>query len=113
MRTPMTVRPRGAPARLCSVAAMALLSEAEIEQRLQGSPWRREQQTIVREFEFADFAAAIDFVGSVAQAAEAANHHPDILVHGWNKVRLTLSTHSEGGLTGADMALAQRLDALA
>ena len=45
--------------------------------------------------------------------AEAANHHPDILVHGWNKVRLTLSTHSEGGVTDADLALAQQLDALA
>jgi 4a-hydroxytetrahydrobiopterin dehydratase len=109
----MTLRLRDASARLCSVATMALLSEAEIERRLQGSPWRRQQQTIMREFEFADFAAAIAFVGRVAQAAEAADHHPDILVHGWNKVRLTLSTHSEGGLTGADTALAQRLDALA
>ena len=46
----------------------------------------------------------------VAEVAEAANHHPDILVHGWNKVRLTLSTHSEGGITAADMALAEQLD---
>ena len=57
---------------------------------------------------FADFAAAIAFVNRVAELAEAANHHPDILVHGWNKVRLTLSTHSEGGLTDADFALAAR-----
>ncbi len=52
------------------------------------------------------------FVNRVAEAAEAANHHPDILVHGWNKVRLTLSTHSEGGLTEADFALAASLDEL-
>jgi 4a-hydroxytetrahydrobiopterin dehydratase len=91
---------------------MALLSDAQIEQRLQASAWRREGETIVRDFELADFAAAIALVDRVAQAAEAANHHPDILVHGWNKLRLTLSTHSEGGLTGADFDLASTLDGL-
>ena len=91
---------------------MALLSDAQIEQHLQGSDWRREEQTVVRDLTFADFAAAIAFVDRVAEVAEAANHHPDIFVHGWNKVRLTLSTHSEGGLTLADFALAARVDAL-
>ena len=91
---------------------MALLSDAQIEQRLQASAWRREGETIVRDFELADFAAAIALVDRVAQAAEAANHHPDILVHGWNKLRLTLSTHSAGGLTDADFDLASTLDAL-
>jgi len=67
----------------------------------------------VRELKFDDFAAALAFVDRVGEAAEAANHHPDILLHGWNKVRLTLSTHSEGGLTGADFDLAARLDGLA
>jgi 4a-hydroxytetrahydrobiopterin dehydratase len=92
---------------------MPALSDAQIEQHLQGSDWRREQQTIVRDLSFEDFAAAIAFVDRVAEVAEAANHHPDILVHGWNKVRLTLSTHSEGALTDADFALAASLDALA
>jgi 4a-hydroxytetrahydrobiopterin dehydratase len=92
---------------------MSLLSETEIERRLLGGDWRREQQTIVRELKFDDFAAAIAFVDRLAVAAEAANHHPDILVHGWNNVRLTLSTHSAGGLTAADFALARELDALA
>ena len=46
----------------------------------------------------------------VADATEAANHHPDILVHGWNKVRLTLTTHPAGGLTDADREMAQRID---
>jgi Pterin-4a-carbinolamine dehydratase len=64
-------------------------------------------------FTFADFAGAIAFVNRVAEAAEAANHHPDILVHGWKHVRLTLSTHSQGGLTDADFALAAQIDALA
>jgi len=89
---------------------MALLSEAQIEQQLQGSEWRRAGQTIVRDYELADFVAAIELVQRVARQAEDANHHPDILVHGWNKVRLTLSTHSEGGLTAADFALAERID---
>lgn len=93
--------------------AMALLSDAQIEQHLQGADWRREEETIVRELTFADFAGAIAFVNRVAEAAEAANHHPDILVHGWKHVCLTLSTHSQGGLTDADFALAAQIDALA
>ncbi|HEV7528215.1 MAG TPA: 4a-hydroxytetrahydrobiopterin dehydratase [Solirubrobacteraceae bacterium] len=91
---------------------MALLSDAQIEQRLQGSDWRRDGDEIVRDLSFDDFAAAIAFVDRVAAAAESANHHPDILVHGWNKLRLTLSTHSEGGLTESDFALAASVDAL-
>jgi 4a-hydroxytetrahydrobiopterin dehydratase len=93
-------------------AGMALLGEAQIEQHLQGSQWRREGDAIVRDLQLADFAAAIALVGRVAELAEQANHHPDILVHGYNKLRLTLSTHSDGGLTDADFALAAQLDAL-
>jgi 4a-hydroxytetrahydrobiopterin dehydratase len=91
---------------------MALLAEEQIQQRLAGSEWARDGETIVRERKLADFAAAIAFVNCVAKLAEAANHHPDILVHGWNKVRLRLSTHSEGGLTDADFALASQIDRL-
>ena len=50
------------------------------------------------------------FVNRVAEAAEEANHHPDILVHGWNKVRLSLTNHSAGGLTDADFEMATRID---
>ncbi len=94
---------------------MSVLSDAQIEQRLRGGgDWRRgEGQSIARELSFADFAAAIVFVNRVAELAEAANHHPDILVYGWNKVRLTLSTHSQGGITEADFALAGQIDAVA
>jgi 4a-hydroxytetrahydrobiopterin dehydratase len=88
------------------------LSQEEIEQRLAGGEWSREGEAIVRDYKLADFAAAIAFVNRVAEAAERANHHPDILVHGWNKVRLELSTHSEGGLTEADFALAAEIDLL-
>ena len=66
----------------------------------------------MRDYEFKDFAEAIAFVNRVAGAAEEANHHPDILIHGWNKVRLTLTTHSEGRLTDNDRAMAERIDGL-
>jgi 4a-hydroxytetrahydrobiopterin dehydratase len=76
------------------------------------SEWRTEGDALVRDFEFGDFAGAMAFVNRVAEAAEAANHHPDILVHGWNKVRLTLSTHTTGGVTDADHRLAAVIDGL-
>ena len=92
---------------------METLDDQQIEAQLGGlSGWVRDGRTITREWKLADFAAAIALVDSVAGLAEAANHHPDILVHGWNRVRLTLSTHSAGGLTAADFALAERIDAL-
>ena len=92
---------------------MARLTDEEVATRLEGGEWRREGDAIERDLRFGDFAAAIAFVERVAEVAEEAGHHPDILVHGWNKVRLTLSTHSEGGITDADFALAERLDGLA
>ena len=91
---------------------MARLSDDEISEQLRDSEWRREGDAIVRNIEVADFAAAIALVNRVADAAEAANHHPDILVHGYKRVRLELSTHSEGGLTAADFALARTIDGL-
>lgn len=92
---------------------MALIPDQEIDARLTTSEWRREGDSIVREWKLADFAAALAFVNRVAEVAEDANHHPDILLHGWNRVQLTLSTHSQGGLTDADFALAARVDELA
>jgi 4a-hydroxytetrahydrobiopterin dehydratase len=92
---------------------MGLLSDTEIEERLSGSEWTRSGDEIVRDWKFADFAEAMAFVNRVAGAAEEANHHPDILVHGWNKVRLSLTNHSEGGLTEPDFTMAARFDGLA
>jgi 4a-hydroxytetrahydrobiopterin dehydratase len=76
------------------------------------SEWRQDGEALVRDLQFDDFKGAMAFVNRVADTAEEANHHPDILVHGWNKVRLTLTTHSEGGLTDADHAMADRIDGL-
>jgi 4a-hydroxytetrahydrobiopterin dehydratase len=89
-----------------------LLSEQEITAALAGLPdWARAGNSITRTVELKDFQAAMIFTGAVAYMAEKAGHHPDILIQ-WNKVTLTLSTHSAGGLTAADMALAGHLDAL-
>jgi 4a-hydroxytetrahydrobiopterin dehydratase len=91
---------------------VTLLSDPEIEAKLATGEWRRDGVAITREWTFADFAGAIAFVNRVAELAETANHHPDIHLHGWNKVRLELSTHSEGGLTKADFDMVSRIDAL-
>ena len=74
--------------------------------------WQQGDDALVLDREFDDFKAAMAYVNRVADLAEEANHHPDIFVHGWNKVRLTLTTHSEGGLTDKDHAMAERISAL-
>ena len=112
MRTPPTVgverRDRG------KLGRVSTLSDSDVQQRLAGAEhWQLgEPGWIAREDTFANFADAVAFVDRVAALAEQANHHPDILIHGWNKVRLTLSTHSAGGLTDADFQLAARIDEL-
>ena len=91
---------------------MDLLTEEAITAELATVPgWTRDGDSITRTVTRADFRAAMLYVGAVAYLAEEANHHPDILVQ-WNKVTLTLSTHSAGGLTGNDFALARAVDAL-
>jgi 4a-hydroxytetrahydrobiopterin dehydratase len=89
---------------------MSRLSDEQIANALEGGRWRREGNAIVRDLELDDFAAAMSFVNRVAELAQAVNHHPDILIHGWNRVRLTLSTHSEGAVTRADIDLAGQID---
>jgi len=92
---------------------MELLSDDEITARLGTLPgWERAGSSVSLTSARGDFRDALLYVGAVAYLAEAANHHPDILVQ-WNKVTLTLSTHSAGGLTAADFALAQQISKLA
>ncbi|MGO9079951.1 MAG: 4a-hydroxytetrahydrobiopterin dehydratase [Streptosporangiaceae bacterium] len=91
---------------------MDLLSDAEITARLTELPgWQRAGSTITAVISRADFRDSLLFVGAVAYLAEAANHHPDILIE-WNRVTLTLSTHSAGGLTAADFGLAAKISQL-
>jgi 4a-hydroxytetrahydrobiopterin dehydratase len=92
---------------------MPLLSDDDVERRLDDIPeWRREGDSIKRQFKFGDFKGSVDFVNRITVPAEEMNHHPDIAIS-WNKVDLTLSTHSEGGLTENDFELAARIDSLA
>jgi 4a-hydroxytetrahydrobiopterin dehydratase len=92
---------------------MATMSDTEVKAALGDLPgWELAGVEIVKQYKFGDFVAAIAFVNRVADRAEAANHHPDIDIR-WNKVRLALSTHSEGGLTQNDFALATEIEALA
>jgi 4a-hydroxytetrahydrobiopterin dehydratase len=89
---------------------MALVTDTEVEAFLEAHPdWVREGDEITRTYLFSDFNHAMGFVTRVALAAEKANHHPDITIR-WNKVTLTLSTHSEGGLTTRDLVLADLCD---
>ncbi|HYM52618.1 MAG TPA: 4a-hydroxytetrahydrobiopterin dehydratase [Candidatus Dormibacteraeota bacterium] len=89
-----------------------LLSEAEIAEGLAALPdWRREGESIVRTVRSATFLEAIALVNRVAEAAEAADHHPDILIN-WRRVTFTLTTHASKGLSAKDLAMAATIDSL-
>lgn len=90
-----------------------LLAQSDIKGMMKRVPeWETDKKSIERTFEFDDFTQSIDFVNAVAEIAEEEDHHPDIDVR-WNKVRIVLSTHSEGGLTDLDFAVAEKIDTLA
>ncbi len=91
---------------------MALLSDSEIEAKLgELDGWERSGETIAKTFERGDFVGSVRFVESLVGPAEGMNHHPDLKIS-WDKVTVTISTHSEGGLTANDFELAKKIDAL-
>jgi 4a-hydroxytetrahydrobiopterin dehydratase len=91
---------------------MPALSESEARARLGEVPgWDVAEKALVRKLSLASFPDAIAFVVKLAFAAEAADHHPDILIN-YRRVTLTLWTHTEGGITEKDFALAQQLNKL-
>jgi 4a-hydroxytetrahydrobiopterin dehydratase len=91
---------------------MALLNENDIATRLQSlDEWQRNGDAISRSFKFKDFLGSVDFVNRLAPLAEGMGHHPDLSI-AYNKVTVSLSTHSEGGLTEKDFELAKALDDL-
>jgi 4a-hydroxytetrahydrobiopterin dehydratase len=91
---------------------MTILNDSEIHRELKKmTGWIRFGDEIKKKFEFKDFVRAMVFVNSVALLAERANHHPDVDIQ-WNKVLLVLSTHSEGGITKKDIALAKKIESL-
>jgi len=90
-----------------------LLSSPEINVRLNKLiDWKLNNQCIEKEFNTKDFKSAITFVDKVGETAETMGHHPDIFIHSWNKVKFTISTHSEGGLTDKDFNLAEKIENL-
>jgi 4a-hydroxytetrahydrobiopterin dehydratase len=92
---------------------MARLSDEEIDERLAGlDGWERDGDAIRRQFEFDDFKGSVDFVNRLTPEAEGMNHHPDLEIS-WNKVTVSVTTHSEGGLTENDFDLAARISRLA
>jgi 4a-hydroxytetrahydrobiopterin dehydratase len=92
---------------------MARLSDEDIDERLTGlDGWERDGDAIRRQFEFDDFKGSVDFVNRLTAEAEAMNHHPDLEIS-WNKVTVSVTTHSEGGLTENDFELAGRISRLA
>jgi 4a-hydroxytetrahydrobiopterin dehydratase len=91
---------------------VALLSDAEIEDRLAGlSGWERKGEAIEKSFKREDFVGSVRFLDALVEPAEAMNHHPDLTIS-WDTVTVTISTHAEGGLTANDFELAGRIDAL-
>ena len=92
---------------------MSKLSHAEAEQRIKGlDGWTLDGDAIRKQYTFKDFPEAVAFVNRLVPEAEAADHHPDILIN-YKRVTLTYSTHSEGGLTVKDFAGAATADRLA
>jgi len=86
------------------------LTEAEVKTSLEDAPeWTEVSEAIQRTFQFDDFVGSMEFVNRVANAAEDAQHHPDILIR-YNKVTLTLATHDAGGITERDFSLARTID---
>jgi 4a-hydroxytetrahydrobiopterin dehydratase len=92
---------------------MARLSDEEIDERLSGlDGWERDGDAIRKSFDRGDFKGSVDFVNRLTPDAEEMNHHPDLEIS-WSTVTVSLSTHSEGGLTANDFELAGRIDGLA
>ena len=86
------------------------LEKNQVQERLRSlSGWKYDDDEIEKKYQFADFRQAMAFVNRVADAANAADHHPDIEIS-YNKVEMTLSTHSEGGVTDKDFSLAAKID---
>jgi 4a-hydroxytetrahydrobiopterin dehydratase len=92
---------------------MPLLTEAELAERLSALPgWAVKEGLLTKTYIVRSFAHGVLFLGAIGQLAEAANHHPDVSLHGYKHVTVGLVTHSEGGLTERDTALAAAIEAL-
>jgi len=92
---------------------MSLLNKDEINKKLSSlQGWSQEGKQIAKLFQYKDFVSALEFVNKAGAVAEVMNHHPDIFIHSWNKVKITISTHSEGGITIKDFQLAEKIEGI-
>lgn len=90
------------------------MNDEQVRNNLANVPgWELVEDKISKEFELKDFKSALNFVNRVGNEAEAMDHHPDILMHSWNKVRISVNTHTEGGITEKDFKLAGRIEGVA
>ncbi len=92
---------------------MKVLSDDIIHEKLKNLPgWIFTENRLEKEFQLKDFVSVISFITRFANFAEKINHHPDFYVYGWNKIKFSISTHSEGGVTELDFSLANKIQSL-
>lgn len=92
---------------------MKVLDQSEIDQKLtELKGWEFKNNLIGKEYELKDFREALGFVNKIGDKAEQMDHHPDIFLHDWNKVKITVSTHSAGGITENDFKLAAMIESI-
>ena len=97
--------------RMNSINTMAIYDYNQIQERLQNEwTFNVEKNEIEKEFIFADFTAAIDFIDEIAEIAEAQDHHPNLFLHDYKNVLVSVATHAEGGITKSDFLLAAEID---
>lgn len=90
-----------------------LLPSEEIQNKLKElNEWSYENNSIQKEYKLKDFSSVLAFTVKAGIEAEKMDHHPDIFIHSWNKCKITISTHSEGGVTEKDFKLAQVIEKL-
>lgn len=90
---------------------MSKLNLDQINSNLKNlNDWNYENDSITKQFQFKDFIEALSFVTSVGLEAEKMDHHPDMLMFAWNKVKINISTHSAGGVTEKDFSLAKKIE---
>ncbi len=92
---------------------MTRLPLDELKMRLRSLPgWEPQENALVKTFKVPSFSHGVVLIGAIAQVAEAADHHPDLNLHGYSQLTITLSTHSEGGVTMKDIHLAEQIDSI-
>ncbi len=92
---------------------MTLLPTIEIAEHLKNlKGWDFSDNQIFKEYLLVNFKAVLAFVNKIGDEAETMDHHPDIFMHGWNKVKISISTHSAGGVTEKDFELAEKIESL-